>query len=130
MTFRRFDLLVAALLLGALAVPAPAQADPPVAACTVTPNPVTVGTAFEVDAAGLAPNFAYFVHLHQAGTEARDVFATADASGNASTGPVVWGDVGTASAKWYKLTAFQSGGGPVISTGPAEQACDLTIVSG
>lgn len=127
---RRKSIISLVVLLGMLVVPGVARADPPLDACTVVPNPVTVGTEFRVDATGLTPNFAYFVHLHQPSTQSRDVFATADANGNATTGPVVWGEVGSARATWWKLTAFRSGGGPVISTDPAERICDLTIVAG
>lgn len=47
------SLLAILTISAALSSAAPALADPPAGACTVTPNPVTVGASYTVDATGL-----------------------------------------------------------------------------
>ena len=125
-----YRLTTALAVLASLMLPAaPALADP-VGSCAVTPNPVPVGTSYTVDATGLSVNTAFVVHIQQVGGPGADVFATADAQGNATTGPLSGPTTpGATDATWKKLAAWRTGGGPIITYGPAEAICSWSVVA-
>jgi hypothetical protein len=126
---RRVGLAVA-LMAAIVSAPATAHAVDPAGSCTITPNPVPVGTPYAIDATGLTINTAFAVHIQATGTPPANVFATSDEFGNASTGSLPAPQrTGTATATWKKLQIWPSGYGPILTYGMAEAICDWTIIA-
>ena len=128
-SFSKFVGAGLAALVAAVAVPGAALADP-AGSCTAVPDPVPVGVSYTVTASGVSLNTAFVVRIQQAGMPAREVFATADSAGNASTEPQpAPTEPGAATAVWKKLIIWPSGGGPIITYGAPEATCDWSIVA-
>jgi hypothetical protein len=120
--------LAVMLALGTLCGGGVAQAT--TGACTVTPNPVPVGSQYTIDATGLTINTAFAVHIQATGTPPKDVFATSNEFGNATTGLLPAPQrTGTVTATWKKLQIWPDGSGPILTYGMAEAICDWTIVA-
>lgn len=127
---RRLPILLLLLVVATLVSPVASAQAAPNGTCTVTPNPVPVGSQYQIDAVGLTVNTAFAVHIQRTATAPQDVFATSDANGTASTGPLPGPDrTGTATATWKKLLVWPSGGGPILTYGMAEAICEWTIVA-
>jgi hypothetical protein len=120
-------LLSSLVLVAAVAIPfaGPAAADPPAGACTVSPNPVAVGAAYQVNATGLTANTAFAVHYQQPGVGSFDQVVASDATGSATTSASS-ASAGTVSISWKKAQ-FMVGGGFLGAYGPTEAACSVVV---